>query len=188
MTKWLVSTISLLIIVLLYISLSTSKIIIDSKAFGQLPVHNVKSSTSRIIISSVPSNANNTMTIHTTNLIQGNNFVIKQEELGIRKAILSNIDNAIFIAKGSVRSAIPVNVNAKIISQLNNDRVDTTQGIDMTKKLTATELTNAINATTPNLLSRFVHQQTRVVVDNQAICSGIASTKAACSFTINIHS
>ena len=186
MTKWLVSTISLLIIVLLYISLSTSKIIIDSKAFGQLPVHNVKSSTSRIIISSVPSNANNTMAIHTTNAIQGN--TIKQEEPVIRKAILSNINNAIFIARGNVKSLIPVNVNAKIISQLNNDRVDTTQGIDMTKKLTATELTNAINATTPNLLSRFVHQQTRVVVDNQAICSGIASTKAACSFTINIHS
>jgi hypothetical protein len=37
MAKWLVSMISLLIIVLLYISLSTSKIIIDSEVFGQLP-------------------------------------------------------------------------------------------------------------------------------------------------------
>jgi hypothetical protein len=143
MAKWLVSTISLLIIVLLYISLSTSKIIVDSKASGQLPVPNVKSSTSRIIISSLPTNANNTMTIHTTNAIQGN--AIKQEEPVIRKAIVSNINNAIFIARGSVKSLIPVNVNAKIISQLNNDRVDTTQGIDMTKKLTATELTNAID-------------------------------------------
>ena len=43
------------------------------------------------------------MTIHTTNSIQGNNLnVIKQEEPVIRKAILSNINNAIFIAKGSV--------------------------------------------------------------------------------------
>jgi hypothetical protein len=177
MTKWLIPTISLLIIVL---------ILIDSKAFGQLPILNVKSSTSRIIISPVPINANNTMTIHTTNAIQGN--AIKQEEPIIRKAILNNINNAIFVARGSVKSPIPVNVNAKIISQLNNDRVDTTQGIDMTKKLIATELTNAINATIPNLLSHFVHQQARVVVDNQAICSGIASpTKAACSFTINIH-
>jgi len=84
---------------------------------------------------------------------------------------------------------IPVNVNAKIISHLNNDRTDTTQGIDMTKKLIGTELTNAMNATTPNLLSHLVHQPTRVVVDNQVICSGIASpTKAACSFIINIHS
>ena len=163
-----------------------SKIIIDSKAFCQLPVHNVKSNTSRIIISSVPANANNTMTIHTTNAIQGN--AIKQEEPVIRKAIVSNINNVISIARGSVKSLLPVNVNAKIISQLNNDRVDTTQGIDMTKKLTATELTNAINATIPNLLSHSVHQPVRVVVDNQAICSGIATpTKAACSFTINIH-
>ncbi|HXP51664.1 MAG TPA: hypothetical protein VN922_17030 [Bacteroidia bacterium] len=45
-------------------------------------------------------------------------------EPGIRKAILSNIDNAIFIAKGSVKSAIAVNVNAKIINQLANDRVE----------------------------------------------------------------
>jgi hypothetical protein len=129
--------------------------------------------------------------MHTTNSIQGNNFnVIKQEEPVIRKAILSNIDNAIFMAKGSVKSAIPVNVNAKIINQLSNSRVDTTQGIDMTKKIIATELTNAINATTPNfVVSHFIQQPARVVVDNQAICSGIASpTKAACSFTVNIHS
>jgi hypothetical protein len=46
-------------------------------------------------------------------------------------------------------------VNAKIIA---NGRVDTTQGIDMTKRLIATELTNAINATTPNSVSHFVHQ------------------------------
>jgi hypothetical protein len=135
------------------------------------------------------------MTLHTTNAIQGN--AIKQEASVIRKAILSNINNAIFVARGSVKSPIPANVNAKIISQLNNDRVDTTQGIDMTKKLIATELTNAIIATEltnaiiatiPNLPSHFVHQPARVVVDNRAICSGIASpTKATCSFTINIH-
>jgi hypothetical protein len=71
----------------------------------------------------------------------------------IRKAILSNIDNAIFIAKGSVKTAIPVNVNAKIINQLANGRADTTQGIDMTKRLTATELINAINATTEFCIS-----------------------------------
>ena len=77
----------------------------------------------------------------------------------------------------------------KISSQLNNDPVDTTQGVDMTKKLIATELTNAINATTPSSASHFVRQPARVVVDNEAICSGIASpTRAACSFIVNIHS
>jgi hypothetical protein len=39
-------------------------------------------------------------------------------------------------------------VTAKIIA---NGRVDTTQGIDMTKRLIATELINAINATTPSV-------------------------------------
>jgi hypothetical protein len=129
--------------------------------------------------------------MHTTNSIQGNNFnVIKQEEPVIRKAILSNIDNAIFIAKGSVKSAIPVNVNAKIINQLSNNRVDTTQGIEMTKKLIATELINAINtiATNSNVPFHLLQQPTKVAVDNQAICTGVASaSKAACSFTINIH-
>jgi len=76
-------------------------------------------------------------------------------------------------------------VNAKIIA---NGRADTTQGIDMTKRLIAIELTNAINATSPSTVSHFAYQPARVIVDNQAICSGIASpTKAACAFTINIH-
>ena len=52
-------------------------------------------------------------------------------------AILSNIDNAIFIAKGSAKNTIPVNVNAKIIA---SGRADTTQGIDMTKRLGTDEL------------------------------------------------
>ena len=173
----------------LLLALCSQNIAFHSKAYAQLPVSDVKSNASRIITyAAATSNNNAIITIHTTNSIQGNNFnVIKQEEPVIRKAILSNIDNAIFIAKGSVKSAIPVNVNAKIINQLANGRVDTTQGIDMTKRLTATELINAINATTPSFVSRFVYQPVRVIVDNQAICSGIASTKAACAFTIDIH-
>jgi hypothetical protein len=81
-------------------------------------------------------------------------------------------------------------VNAKIINQLANSRVDTTQGTDMTKKLIATELVNAINttATNSNAPSQLLHQPTKIAVDNQAICTGIASAnKAACFFTINIH-
>jgi hypothetical protein len=142
-------------------------------------------------ISSIPSsNSTGTISIHTVNAIQGSNSsILVQEEPGIRKAILSDVDNAIFIAKGSIKSAIPVNVNAKIINQQANGRVDTTQGIDMTKRLIATELVNVINATTPNFVSHFAKQPARITVDNQAICNGIASpTKAACSFTINLHS
>ena len=79
-------------------------------------------------------------------------------------------------------------MNAKFINQLANGRVDTTQGIDMTKRLIATQLVNVINATTPNLVSHFVHQPVRVVVDNQAIYNGIAPPmNASCSFTINLH-
>jgi hypothetical protein len=190
MTKYLIFTISALIIIL-SLALCTQNITIESKASAQLPVPNVKSNTSRLAnpSSAVTTDNNAIITIHTTNSIQGNGLnVIKQQVPGIRKAILSNIDNAIFIAKGSVKTAVPVNVNAKIINQLANGRVDTTQGIDMTKRLTATELINAINATTPSFVSHFVYQPARIIVDNQAICSGIASpTKAACAFTINIH-
>ena len=192
MTKYLIFTISALIIVLL-LALYPQNITIDSKAFAQLPVPNVKSNTSRLAnpSSTVTSNNNAIITIQTTNSIQGNNFnVIKQEEPVIRKVILSNIDNAIFIAKGSVKSAIPVNVNAKIINQVANSRVDTTQGIDMTKKLIVTELINAINTTTTNSNVPFhlLQQPTKVAVDDQAICTGIASaSKAACFFTIDIH-
>jgi len=194
MTKYLIFTISVLIIAL-SLALCPQNTTIDSKVFAQLPISDLKRSVSNITTtsSSATSNSNNaTITIHTTNSIQGNNFVIKREEAGVRKAILSSIDNAIFIAKGSVKSAIPVNVNAKIINQLANSRVDTTQGIDMTKRLIATELINAINTTNTNSNAfHFVQQPTKVAViaaDNQAICTGIASpSKAACSFVINIH-
>jgi hypothetical protein len=149
---------------------------IFSRASAELAVPTVKS---HAIMT--PNNA--TMTIHTTNSIQGSNFnVLKQEEPVIRKAILSNVDNAIFLSKSSTKSAIPVNVNAKIINHLTNSRVDTTQGVDMIKKLIAIELTDALDTIAPNSISH------RIVVDNQAICNGIASTKASCSFTINVRS
>jgi len=187
MTKYLIFTISTLMIILL-LALYPQNNTIELKASAQLPVPNVKSNTSRLAnpSSAVTTNNNAIITIYTTNSIQGNDLnVIKQQVPGIRKAILSNIDNAIFITKGSVKSAIPVNVNAKIIA---NGRADTTQGIDMTKRLIAIELMNAINATAPSAVSHFVYQPVRVIVDNQAICSGIASpTKAACAFTIDIH-
>ena len=190
MTKYLIFTTSVLIVAALLLGMC-SQITFHSKAYAQLPLPNVNSSASRIISSAATtSNTNAIITIHTTNSIQGNNFnVIKQQEPGIRKAILSNIDNAIFIAKGSVRSAIPVNVNAKIINQLANSRTDTTQGTDMTKRLIATELTDAINSTAANsnAPSQLLHQPTKIAVDNQAICTGISSTKAACTFLINMH-
>jgi len=66
-------------------SLSVSNI--ESKAFGQLPVPNVKSSDSRIVTSSVQTKDNDIMTIRTTDAIQG--IAIKQEEPVIRRAILS---------------------------------------------------------------------------------------------------
>src|SRR5215831_8003741 len=190
MTKYLIFTMSIFTIALLLV-LSSQDITFHSKAYAQLPISDVKSNASRIITSAAATNNNNgIITIHTTNSIQGNNFIIiKQEEPVIRKAILSNVDNAIFIAKGSVRSAIPVNVNAKIINQLANSRMDTTQGTDMTKRLIATELTNAINSTAANsnVPSQSLHQPVKIAVDNQAICTGISSTEAACSFLIGVH-
>jgi hypothetical protein len=169
-------------------ALCPRNITVETKACAQLSVPSVKSNTSRLSnpSSAVTTNNNAIITIHTTNSIQGNSLnAINQQVSGIRKAILSNIDNAIFIARGSAKNAIPVNVNAKIIA---NGRADTTQGIDMTKRLITIELTNAMNATTPSTVSHFVYQPARVIVDNRAICSGIASpTKAACAFTIDIH-
>jgi len=80
--------------------------------------------------------------------------------------------------------------NAKIINQQADGRVDTTQGIDITNRLIATELINAINLITisNDLPSHLSQQAIRVTVDNQAICTSIATaSKAVCSFTINIH-
>ena len=118
-----------------------------------LSIHkNEKHNNSRLAnpSSAVTSNDNTAITIHTTNSIQGNSSNIIKLLPVIRKAIASSIVNAIFMAKGSVQSTIPVNVNAKIINQLADGRVDTTQGIDMTNRLIATELINAINLITTN--------------------------------------
>ena len=51
----------------------------------------------------------------------------------------SNIDNVILLAKGGVKKTV-LFVNAKIINRLDNNRIDTTQGVNMTKSLIATEL------------------------------------------------
>jgi hypothetical protein len=179
-----------ILITALILALYSQTNIIDSSAFVQLTIPNDanNSNISRVTTSAGVSNNGATMTIYTTNLIQGNN--LNAIEPVIRKAILSNINNALFLAKGSVNSSIPVSVSAKIINQLGNVRVDTTQGIDMTKKLVATEVLNAINSITTksNTASHIVQQSAKIVVGNQAICSGIASpTKLTCSFTINIH-
>jgi len=179
-----------ILITALMIALYSQTNNIDSRAFAQLTIPNDPndSNISRVTTSAGVSNNGPTMTIYTTNLIQGNN--LNAIEPVIRKAILSNINNALFLAKGSMNSSIPVSVTAKIINQLGNNRVDTTQGIDMTKKLVAAELFNAINSLTTksNTASHIVQQSAKIVVGNQAICSGIASpTKLACSFTINIH-
>jgi hypothetical protein len=126
-----------------------------------------------------PSNSNtSTISIHTVNTIQASNSsILAQEEPIIRKIIASNINNAILMAEGSVKDNISVSVNTKVINQLAN-RVSTTQGIDFTKELVATELAAAINTIKTNT----------IVVDNQAVCTGIYTpNNRVCAFTISIH-
>ena len=181
--------IALFLILILILSLPAT--ILNSSVFAQPFIHGAKANTSSTV-SSTPSFPlrNATISIHTKNTIQANNpNILKQERSLVRKLVLSNIDNAIFIAKGGVKNTIPVIVNAKIINQLANNRIDTTQGLNMTKSLLATELANAISTTIPtsNMTSLNSQQPAKVVVDNQAICSDIASsTSAACAFTISI--
>lgn len=135
-----------------------------------------------------------TISIHTINTIKGsNNNALIQEEPIIRKLIVANINNAILMAKGNVKDNISVSVNTKIINQPAN-RVSTTQGIDFTKALVAAELVNAINTiktyenTAAANMTAVQQQLEKIVIDNQAICTGISSTNAACAFIIAIHS
>lgn len=62
---------------------------------------------------------------------------------------------------------------------------DTTQGVNMTKSLIATELANAISTIIPTNNITSSQQQARV--DNQAFCSGMGTTVVACAFTIGIQ-
>ena len=151
--------------------------------FAQPLVHGVKTNSSTLA-----SLRNATISIHTKNIIQANSFnILNKERALVKKSLFSNIDNVILIAKDGVKNTIPVTVNAKIINQLDNNRVDTTQGVNMTKSLIATELANAISAIIPTNNSTSSQQQARVVVDNQAFCSGISTSGAACTFTIAIQ-
>ena len=184
-------TVMALALTLLLLVLFPANILLSSVS-GQPLIHGAKTNSSSTTSSTLTYPLRNaTISIHTTNTIQASNLnVLKQEKALVRKAVLSNIDNAIFIAKASVKSTTPVIVNAKIINQLANNRIDTTQGVNMTKSLAATELANAISTiiSTSNTTSQNAGQPAKVVVDNQAICSGIASsTSAACAFTISIH-
>ena len=166
-------SVSLLTILVLMFQTQTS--IFFPRTFGLLPIPSLSNHTPSI-------------SIHTSNTIQANNFnIIKQEEAAVKKAILSDINHVIFIAKGSAKSTIPVSVDATIINQMTNSRTDTTQGVNMTKSLVATELANAINTIANSNASQNGQQPAKVAVDNQATCSGIATPSAACSFTIAIH-
>ncbi len=102
------------------------------------------------------------------------------------KSVFSNFDNVILIAKGGVKNTIPVNVNAKIINRLDNNRIDTTQDVNMTKSL-STDLANAISTIIPTNNITSPQRQARVVVNNQAFCSGIGTTGVACAFVISIQ-
>ena len=184
-------TVTALTLTMLLLLLFPKNILLSS-VLGQPLIHGTKTNSSSITSSTLaPPLRNATISIHTTNTIQANNFnVLNHEKALVRKAVLSNIDNAIFMAKGSVKNSIPVVVNAKIINQLANNRIDTTQGVNMTKSLAATELANAISTVIPtsNITSQNAQQPAKVVVDNQAVCSGITSpTSASCAFTITIH-
>ena len=50
----------------------------------------------------------------------------------------------------------------------------------MTKLLVVRELANAINS----IIANSGQQPTKIIADNQATCSGIATPTSACSFTI----
>jgi len=78
-------------------------------------------------------------------------------------------------------------VNAKIINRLDNNRIDTTQGVNMTKSLIATELAIAISTITPTNKITSSQQQDFESFCGQAFCSGMDSTGAACAFTIGIQ-
>jgi hypothetical protein len=166
-------------------------------AAGVTPQPPITSNAKANIFSTSVGNATNsntaTISVHTVNTIQGSNDkILIQEEPIIRKVILSNINNAILMAKGNIKGNISVSVNTKIINDMAN-RVSTTQGIDFTKALVATELVNAIKTMKTNRITTAANmtvtqQLPKVVIDNQAICTGLSSpTSAACAFIINIH-
>jgi hypothetical protein len=193
LTKYFTYIVLTFVAVALLVPWYTLNKIVELNTYAQLPIPNQpKISGTPSLMGTSPSSNTATISIHTINVIHGNNKnTLIQEEPVLKKVIISNINDALFIAKGSTKNNISVAVNAKIINQLANNRISTTQGLDFTKKLVATELANVINTVVGNNnTSNAAHTGStlQVVVDNQATCSGIASTtNAACTLLVNIH-
>jgi len=146
------------------------------------------------------SSSNALISLHTTYTIQAHNINLLNEELPVlKRAAASAVTYAVLVAKGSPTGNNTVNVSTKIINQLSNNRVDTTQGIDFTKKLIGTELSNAIgtmmappSSAIANVVQNTPSQEqqpqlVQLVVDDQATCNNIASATAACSMDITIR-
>jgi hypothetical protein len=146
------------------------------------------------------SSSSTPISLHTTYTIQARNISSLNEELPVlKRAAASAVTYAVLVAKGSPTGNNTVNVSTKIVNQLSNNRVDTTQGIDFTKKLIGTELSNAIgtmmapsSSTIANVVQNTPSQEqqqqiVQLVVDDQATCNNIASATAACSMDITIR-
>jgi hypothetical protein len=144
--------------------------------------------------------SNTPISLHTTYTIQAHNINSLNEELPVlKRAAASAVGYAVLVAKGSPTGNNTVNVTTKIVNQLSNNRVDTTQGIDFTKKLIGTELSNAVgsmmappSSTIANVVQNTPSQEqqqqmAQLVVDDQATCNNIASATAACSIDIVIR-
>ncbi len=129
---------SVLVVAVLVLRVHMQTNMLISQSFAQLPIPSVKlNHTDKLNSTNTASMSNHTssISIHTLNTIQANNFnIIKLEEAGVRKAVLGDIDHVIFIAKGGAKNTFPVNVDARIINQVAKSRTDTTQGVNMTKK------------------------------------------------------
>ncbi len=134
------------------------------------------------------SRSSSSTTTHTSYAIENSNELISSKLPMIKKAVISQIYDAMGIAqKGSNDTS--ARVNALIINEIDNS-TSKASSLGTTKSLTGTQIANAIEKLiTSNNKNGLDLELRKIVVENEAKCSSSSSliSPVDCNLKIRIH-
>jgi hypothetical protein len=133
------------------------------------------------------SRSSSTTTTHTSYAIENSNELLSSKFPMIKKAVISQIYDAMGIAqKGSNDTS--ARVNALIINEIDNS-TSKASSLGTTKSLTGTQIANAIEKLiTSNNKNGLDLELRKIVVENEAKCSSSSSLISLdCNLKIRIH-
>lgn len=152
----------------------------------------------QIIPKAVQSNDNittnsgsDTTTTHTSYTIEGSKVLLNSKLPLIKKAVISQIYNAVGLTQKAGANNTATNLNALITNEIDNS-TSSSSSLETTKSLAGAQVANAIHKITSMINSNDDGQDLasmKVVVDNEAKCSNSVpvTTSLHCNLNIRIH-